>query len=332
MATSAAARGTLFALRRKIAKIEGTPADTLSPDEVGMASDGIVLREGGSPLRHPALTESLIATGDADFDAALGGGVPRAALTEIHGAEMRDAGVVTGFALGLCAAAMKAVPQSLPLLWIAPAENNREAGFPYAPGLLELFGISPGSLLTCETPKLADALWVAEEAARLSALGAVLLELRGNPQRVDLTATRRLHFRARDAGRPVFLLRQSARAEPTAAPLRLSISPAPAGMRRTVAGPLSGSIGPPAFMVEIGKSRTARSGSFELEWNSHERSFRKRGPEIPGSVVPVPVHRRHLAPASRPLLAGDTSFAAGAADRQPAREERTADRRPRRAG
>lgn len=331
MATSAAARGTLFALRREIAKIEGTPADTLSPDEVGIAPEGVVLREGGSPLRHPALAGGLIATGDPDFDAALGGGVPRAALTEIHGAEMRDAGAVTGFALGLCATAIGAASKNLPLLWIAPSENNREAGFPYAPGLFDLFGITPENLLTCETPKLADALWVAEEAARLSALGAVLLELRGNPHRVDLTATRRLHFRARDAGRPVFLLRQSATAEPTAAPLRFSVSPAAAGMRRTVAGPLAGSIGPPAFLVEIGKSRAARSGSFELEWNSHERSFRKRGPEVPGSVVPVPVHRGHLAPASRPLLARDAAFAAGAADRQPSREERAADRRRRRA-
>lgn len=331
MATSAAARETLFALRREIAKIEGGPAETLAPNEVGTDPNGVVLREGGIALRHSVLAGGVLSTGDPDFDAALGGGIPKAALTEIHGAEMRDAGAVTGFALGLCARAVGSVG-NLPLLWIAPAENNREAGFPHAPGLLELYGLSPARLLICETPKLADALWVAEEAARLSALGAVLLELRGNPQRVDLTATRRLHFRTRDAGRPVFLLRHSAEAEPTAAPLRLAISPAPAGLRRTVAGSLAGSIGPPAFLVEIAKSRTARSGSFEMEWNSHERSFRKKGPEIPGSMVPVPVHGGHLAAAPRSLLARNAGIAEAAPDRQPAREERAADRRTRRAG
>ena len=99
-----------------------------------------------------------------------------------------------------------------PLLWIGVSEAFAEAGFPYAPGLAALCGLSPGELLISQTPKLADALWIAEEAARLKELSAVVLEVRGNPNRLDLTATRRLHRRAQEAGRPVFLLRQSAEA------------------------------------------------------------------------------------------------------------------------
>ena len=70
---------------------------------------------------------------------------------------------------------------SLPLLWIGTSEIFREAGFPYALGLARDFGIAPEALLFSEAPKLADALWIAEEAARLTALAAVVLEMRGNP-------------------------------------------------------------------------------------------------------------------------------------------------------
>ncbi len=330
MATIATARETLFALRRQIARMEGLPAERL---EMASAEDapgaGVVMREGGVALRHGVHAGGVLATGADAFDTALGGGLPRAALTEIHGAEMRDAGAVAGFALGL---AVLALSSGLPLLWIAASDTHREAGAPHAPGLSCRFGIPAERLLFCETARLEDALWVADEAARLSSVGLVLFELRGFARRFDLTATRRLHFRARDAGRPVLLLRHSAPAEATAAPVRLLVSPAAAGLRSTVSGPLVGSIGPPGFSVTLDKSRTGASGRFELEWNAHDRTFRHRRPENPGALVPLPSDRGHMAEAVRPRLANDAGSAPSAAGRQPAREERPADRRPRRAG
>ena len=152
----------------------------------------------------------FLPTGIDALDRALGGGLPKAALTEIHGAETRDAGAVAGFALALASLILKGQKAGLPLLWIGTSEIFREAGFPYAAGLARDFGIAPEALLFSEAPKLADALWIAEEAARLSALAAVVIELRGNPDRLDLTATRRLHRRAEQAGRPVLLIRQAA--------------------------------------------------------------------------------------------------------------------------
>jgi len=83
--------------------------------------------------------------------------------------------------------------QNLPVLWIGTSEIFREAGFPYARGLQGMFGIAPEQLLFSEAAKLTDALWVAEEAAKMTALAAIILEIRGSPQRLDLTATRRLH-------------------------------------------------------------------------------------------------------------------------------------------
>lgn len=346
MATSAVARETVFALRRQIAKIEGTLPERLAapagerprahadgnvgaPD-LDVAPDVTIIRRGLAA----ALPDAFLPTGVERLDGALSGGLPKAALTEIHGHETRNAGAVAGFVLSLVSLILRG--QNLPVLWIGTSEIFREAGFPYARGLQSLFGIAPEQLLFSEAPKLSDALWVAEEAARMTALAAIILEIRGSPQRLDLTATRRLHARAQNAGRPVFLLRQAGEAEPTAAPVRLIVSAAPAASRRTIAGPLAGSIGRPAFTVSIGKSRTALPGQFTLEWNPDEHRFEERRPhneQSENSVAVVPASRGGADPAPAPgtvvAFPAVGSFAFGD---QPSRPQRPAHIGPRRAG
>ncbi|TIL71044.1 MAG: hypothetical protein E5Y65_24225 [Mesorhizobium sp.] len=352
MATSAVARETVFALRRQIAKIEGTlperlqaPADAapvdaprdptadVTPKNITPKNLTIVRR--GLAVAPP---DAFLRTGAEGLDTALSGGLPKAALSEIHGAATRDAGAVAGFALSLVSLILKQEPR-LPVLWIGTAEIFREAGFPYARGLHRLFGIEPEQLLFSEAPRLVDALWTAEEAARMTVLAAVILEIRGSPQRLDLTATRRLHARAQSAGRPVFLLRQAGEPEPTAAPVRFVLSAAPSAPRQTIAGPVAGSIGRPAFTVSIGKSRTALPGQFTLEWNPDERSFEERRAgerrqEPAANPVPVVSASRRgkdPAPASGAVLAFAAVGSPAAGD-QPSPGERAAHRRPRRAG
>ena len=97
MAT-AVAREAVFALRREIARIEGKLPDRLdgsgkrpsaSAADLGRQSEDVVLRRHGLP------GEGLVLPiGNERLDTALGGGVPFAALTEIHGAQTRDAGPV----------------------------------------------------------------------------------------------------------------------------------------------------------------------------------------------------------------------------------------------
>ncbi len=320
MATTAVAQETVFALRHKIAKIEGRLAEQLGGgEENSAASEAVKLRRHGLVVPE----YGFIATGAERFDAALGGGLPRAALTEILGPATRDAAAAAGFVLALVSSALCA--EATPVLWIGTSEIFREAGFPYAPGMQSLYKIDPARLMIAQAPKLMDALWIAEEAARLKGFSAVLLEIRGNPARLDLTATRRLHRRARDAGRPVFLLRQAARPEPTAAPVRLVVSSAPAGLRRTFEGPLARSIGPPGFTVAVSKNRTAPPTQFTLEWNPHDRNFQERRAENPVPVVPVPQHRARVATKIGTLLAfWSEEHAAG---RQPPGEEFPAHRR-----
>lgn len=328
MAGSALARETIVALRHQIARIEGRLAERLdAPDDVPAAPDGVLVRAGA----QARMETPFLATGVDGFDAALGGGMPRAALTEIHATESRTSGLSAGFAMAVAALAARA-RVGTPLLWIGTSEIFREAGFPYAIGMAGRFGVPLASMLFAEAPKLADALWIAGEAARLSTLACVILEQRGNPERLDLTATRRLHRRAIASGRPVLLLRQGAVADPTAAPVRLVVSPAPATPRRTLGGPVAGTIGDPAFLVAIGKSRAAPAGPFVLEWNSHDLAFRERKPAHSRRLVSVPRHGADMAAEARSVLAFPPAAAGATAGDQPPGRERAADRGARRAG
>jgi protein ImuA len=323
MANAAVARDVVCTLRQQIAKIEGRLAERFDAPQEPAA-------RGLAPV--PACSAFLLRSGVERFDDVLGVGTPAAGLTEIHGIATRDAGAAAGFALAL----LRVLPEAKaagPLLWIGTSEVFREAGRPYAPGLAERFGIGPQNLLIAEAAKLTDALWIAEEAARLDTLRAVILEVRGSSQKLDLTVTRRLHRRALMAGHPLFLIREAGEAEPTAAPVRLVVAPAKAASRVTLAGPLVGSIGPPAFEVTISKSRTAIPAAFTLEWINgafHER--RKPSAKDNLAVVSIPAGGPDNAAAPREIVAFPQSQQHGTADLQPARQQHPAHRGARRTG
>lgn len=315
MATSAVARETVCALRHAIARIEG-----IQPEMLDDASSEALLRRKGraQAARH-------ITAGAERFDAALRGGLPQGGLSEIHAASAGAAGYAGGFALAMAARALEMDGQKRPVVWVGAANSFREEGHPYAPGLLGSFGIAPQRLLYCETARLEDALWVAEEAAATGGCAAVILEVRGNPRRLDLTATRRLHHRALHSVLPVFLLREAVFAEPTAAPMRLVVGPAPAAPRMTLAGPFAPSIGRPAFTVTIDKARGGPPRDFILEWNSDEHVFSERPKADSGALVSLSGDRAHLSPAAGSVLAFP-SAPGGRAGRQPPRGERAAHR------
>ena len=296
---SSAGQERLSLLRLQIARIEGRPAQMLEPGKaagapIPAASHGdaapephdlTLVREHGTPVTQT--DAGLILSGDAAFDAALGGGLPRAALSELRTSQTRHAAGLSGFALALMSRVLSG-QSAAPLLWLSSAETAGEAGHPYLPGIAALTGLAPGLLFEAVTSRTDDVLWVAEQAAASGAFCGILVELRGNPKALGLDETRRLHRRATLTGTPVFLLRVAGLPEPTAAPCRLLIEPARSGLRHTLAGPLEGSLGNPAFTVTIEKARAPSAPPFLLEWNRHDRSF---APPHSGTHAAAPVIR-----------------------------------------
>lgn len=327
MATSAVARETIASLRRTIAGIEGRLAERLEVADESRMPPGVVRRLDGAVSTQQA----LLSTGAAPFDEALGGGLQADGLTEIHTAESRNAACAAGFALALCAR----LPSAAPVLWIGTTEIFHEAGLPYTAGIASGFGVAAERLLVAQGRRVEDALWIAGEAAALPDLAAVIIELRGSPEKLGLTATRGLQRRASLAGRPVFLLRQAGMPQPTAARTRLLIEPAPALPRETLGGPLAGTIGRAVFSVTIAKNRLAPARCFTLEWNSHERSFgyvgHHAGAQDTGTLV-AQSRGAAGAPAAAGALLAFSAGGASAPRHKPYGSQFATDRGHRRAG
>src|SRR5690606_3628422 len=142
MASSALAQGAIASLRRQIAKIEGRLAERLEGASEDIDRDVDLVRHGGVP------DSNLLVTGAGRFDAALGGGLPGAGLTEVHAPITRDAGAATAFVLGLVRLVINR--PAAPILWVGMAESFREAGYPYPPGMRFLYGIDPTHLLVAQ--------------------------------------------------------------------------------------------------------------------------------------------------------------------------------------
>jgi protein ImuA len=293
-----AAAPRLGDLRAVIRAIEDRPAPRWSLGGAG----------GTGSDNEPETQEFCPATpvrplGAAEIDDRLGGGFPEAGLSELRVAAVRDAGAGLGFALAL--AVLLGATARRPLVWIAPAATLSDAGYPYRPGLAG-FGLDPAALVVVRARRLEEALWAAEEAARSGAPALTLLEVQNNPAQLSLEGSRRLHWRARAAGRPILLLRQGGFAESTAAPLRLGLSAGPsAGPPRGLTGPETRRLlGAPAFTVSIEKSRDGRLGQVCLEWNPHERRFQTIRPAaLSRPVLSTPPDGPAAPAALRPLLA-----------------------------
>lgn len=259
MAKAALAQVDLCALRQEIARIEAGNASPASFSDV-------------QEVRRTAQV-ARFGLGIEAFDDPLEGGLPLAGMSELRAAMTVDAGPAAGFALALALLASQAGRRGRDVLWITESAGGREAGSPHAAGLVSL-GFAPENLVHALPRRLEEALWVAETALGVDAFAAIILEVRGNPQKFGLTESRRLHLRAVNAGVPLFLLRQAGEEEASAALVRCRVEPAPARGRLLPDGSvLAGTIGNPAFRITVEKSRNP--GPFELclEWNPNELQF-----------------------------------------------------------
>jgi protein ImuA len=199
------------------------------------------------------------------LDQRLKGGLPRAALHEIFAGKPDDTASASAF--GMMLALCLADPER-PILWVMDEKFPNYSGRLYPPGLVALGG-NPDAMVLVETRDTKDALRASADAIRSSAVGAVLLSVRGNAPMIDLTVTRRLTLAAAQSGVLAVLLRFDAKTVASAAFSRWQVTSAPS---RPL---LADAPGFPAFDIELTRHRGGVAPfATRVEWNHEQRIFR----------------------------------------------------------
>ena len=214
-------------------------------------------------LAKPELEDATprIPLGHDAADAYLKGGLERGTLHEVYSAIGHEA-AATGFTAGL---AMR-VMENKHLLWIAQDFAATEFGALSATGLLEL-GFDPSRLLMLCVANADDGLRAASDALTCQALGAVVIEISGQPKILDLTTSRRLTLAAAQKAVTVFLLRFAAKPSASTAETRWLVHGASSLHQDE-------NWGQPVFKVELMRNRHGQTGEWIMEWNGDERIFK----------------------------------------------------------
>jgi protein ImuA len=200
--------------------------------------------------------------GAAAVDAALGGGLARAALHEVAAARPGDPAPALGFVLGVAA---RAAAFGGRVLWVVEGAAAGEAGALYGPGL-DGFGLPARRLVVLAVRRPVDALWAMEEGLKTPGLAAVVAELLDGGA-VDLTASRRLSLAAGAGGGLGLLVAHRPAPGPSAAVTRWRAGAAAAAPDR------HGGLGPPAVALTLTRNRRGPCGAFIIEWDSHAGRF-----------------------------------------------------------
>ena len=100
-----------------------------------------------------------------------------------------------------------------PIFWVRPDYEALEYGALYPQGLVEL-GFDARNLILIKTANAADALSAANDILACPHVGALLLELCGQPKALDDIAARRLGFIAAEKIPPPFFCTKGRRTRP----------------------------------------------------------------------------------------------------------------------
>ncbi len=239
---------------------------------------------GARQLLSPILGEGRHKTplGHDAADAALRGGLMRGSLHEVFAADAAG----YGFALGLA----RRAGATKRLLWIVQDFSALEHGQVSATGLAE-FGIDPAGVLLMRAANATDALRAGADALGCSALGAVLVEIPGNPKILDLTASRRLVLGAQASGVTAILLRSEAGIEPNAAQTRWLV--------RSARSRQTDEWGQPRFDAELTRNRQGETGRWMMEWCCDDGAFRDPAAAHSGVVASQACDRPAASPPQR---------------------------------
>lgn len=226
--------------------------------------------------------------GMESIDRALGGGLGAGSLHELLAETPQDdasaMGLAAMFALALTwdrKGGDEAIDRagSAPILWLREEAAQKQAGL-HGPGLADL-GLDPARLILGVLPDPKSLLRSGVDALRCAALGAVILELGGNPPLLDLTATRRLALAAEESGVTPLLLRlRGARPMPNAAQTRWQVSAARSTALEADAP------GHPALTLSLLRQRGGAAGlDWTVEWDRDAGNFKPAA--LPGARLPL---------------------------------------------
>ena len=243
---------------------------------------------------HPALRRALAGVGSraippaparplgvAAIDRVLGGGLAIGRVHELFAQEAGDEASAMGFAVMLARRLIggDAEPGGATLLWLREEAVQRRAPL-HGPGLAHL-GLDPARLVLGVLPDAKALLRAGVDALRCTALGAVVLELGGNPALLDLTASRRLALAAEASGVTPLLLRlHGARPAPSAAQTRWQVTSAPCA-------PLAADTpGQSMLGLALLRQRGGPAGfEWTVKWDRDAGSFRPAA--LPGAHLPL---------------------------------------------
>jgi len=215
-----------------------------------------------------ASDQESLTVGLAAVDAALAGGLARAAVHEISALCEVHSAAASRFAWAL-AGILLGQSRDKAAIWIAQDLWLFENGDLYGPGLVDA-GIAPERLITVAAPRRREVLWAMEEALRCRAAGVVIGEL--GMQSLDQAATRRLSLAAAAGNTLGLILRAAPDEAPCACATRWIIGAAPSatfpGNQEKFRG-----IGPPRLCVHLVRNRRGHPGAWLVEWNSVEQRF-----------------------------------------------------------
>jgi protein ImuA len=243
-------------------------------------------------LRHSLARYGLppdrpqVPLGNKLVDDVLGGGLRPGALHEVF-ARGWGAG---GFAvlLALLAAQHSFNGKGGPLFWVRPDYEAMEYGALSPGGLAELGG-DPRQLVMVRARGPADALSAASDILACPHVGALLLEMEGEPKCLDLVASRRLVLGAQESGVTAVMLRAGAIPAPSAALTRWQVASAPSS-------PRNDDWGNPVFDTELVRHRLGGLGRFLLKWNPEDGCFDTADT---GAVAAAPADRQAYPQARR---------------------------------
>src|SRR5712672_1962954 len=233
-----------------------------------------------------AYAPERVALGHADADVTLQGGLAVGAMHEVFAEAGRQSAAATGFIAGLAGR----VTARRPLVWVRQDFSEIESGALSMSGLAEL-GLDPRALVTVRAADVDAALRTTADALACDALGAVVLEVWGQPRQLDLVASRKLTLAAQASGVTALLLRLAAAPLPSTAETRWIVRAA-----HSPPAVAWHAWGAPVFDAELVRNRHGPVGRWIMEWKCDECLFSEPA-AYPQPVSATPAHRPHQAAA-----------------------------------